>query len=274
MKLTAGTHCDGRRLVLLAPSRQTMPSNSTAIAHQLRYDTLLAAMQRLRGRVYLADGAIQASQLTSDHRHVSEADWRGWHVLLVEGEDKVTGCARYVSHSAPVPFRSLGVSRCPLTQSDRWSFLFRYAVEQEISTARQQHLSYVEVGGWALDEKLRATTEALRIALASYALAHILGECLGISTVTWRHSSSCILRRIGGRSLEVDGTELPPYFDPGYDCQMEVLRFDSRSLNERYRHVADEMASELQTSIVYRQPSKAFEREAVSISEHAIALAI
>ena len=54
-----------------------------------------------------------------------------------------------------------------------------------------------------------------------------------------------ILRRIGGRPLEWDGAELPPYYDPHYKCDMEVLRFDSRLPSVKYQHVIDEMRAEV-----------------------------
>jgi hypothetical protein len=52
--------------------------------------------------------------------------------------------------------------------------------------------------------------------------------------VTTRHHSSSILRRLGGASL-VDGEEeIPPYYDPDYGCEMELLTFDSTKPNPRY----------------------------------------
>jgi hypothetical protein len=39
--------------------------------------------------------------------------------------------------------------------------------------------------------------------------------------------------------------ELPPYFDPHYGCQMEVLRFDSRFPNPKYRSWVTEFSSSL-----------------------------
>jgi hypothetical protein len=66
-----------------------------------------------------------------------------------------------------------------------------------------------------------------------------------LSTATHRNGSAAILRRIGGRPLECDGTELPPYYDPHYKCEMEVLRFDSRLPSVKYSRVIDEMRMEI-----------------------------
>jgi hypothetical protein len=78
---------------------------------------------------------------------------------------------------------------------------------------------------------MRHSADALRIALGTYGLANLLGGCLGIATATMRHSSASILRRLGGQSLQGLGEELPRYFDARYGCEMEILRFDSRSLS-------------------------------------------
>lgn len=180
-----------------------------------------------------------------------EADERSWHVLLVDDDDSVSGCARYTAYPDNVGFHALGVSRSALAFSDQWGVKLREAVEHEMTAARKQGLAYVEVGGWALKEELRGTTDALRIALASYALAHLLGGCLGLGTATYRHSSCSILRRLGGRPLQLAGVELPPYYDPMYECRMEVLRFDSRKPHTRYEAMTAELSGQLAAASVF-----------------------
>jgi hypothetical protein len=54
-----------------------------------------------------------------------------------------------------------------------------------------------------------------------------------------------VLRRIGMASLCVDGVELPPYYDPQYDCEMEVLAFDSRFPNPKYREWVAQISASL-----------------------------
>jgi hypothetical protein len=56
---------------------------------------------------------------------------------------------------------------------------------------------------------------------------------------TVRHSSSTILRRLGGSLLEVGGAMVPPYYDPKYRCEMELLRFDSRRPSAKYGGLID-----------------------------------
>ena len=215
-------------LVLLAPAGCGIPTSFRRCSiDRNRHGRLLRQAQRVRGGVYLADGALQASQLTADGRHVQHYDYDSWHLLAVDRKGEVRGCARYRHLSGNVGFDDLSVRDSWLARSDRWGLSLRAAVESELGRARQRGKAFAEVGGWAIVPERRCKVEALRIAMATYSLARILGGCVGISTATERHRSASILRRIGGRSLEHAGTELPSYYDPQYRCQMEVLRFDS-----------------------------------------------
>jgi len=206
---------------------------------------LLADMQRLRGRIYLGDGAITKAELTPDGRHVQAIDEHSWHLLVLSSAGKVLGCTRYLQHHSSTPFNNLRVRSAAMGQSAQWSKALRCAVERELEDARRSGFSYVEVGGWALDESLRGSSDALRSVLFTFAWSHVIGGALGLSTATHRNGSASILRRIGGRPLEWDGAELPPYYDPHYKCDMEVLRFDSRLPSVKYQHVIDEMRMEV-----------------------------
>src|SRR5205085_6054800 len=142
-------------------------------------------------------------------------------------------------------FRNLTVRKSALARSACWGSRMRSAVEAELAEARRRHASYAEIGGWVLSEEGRHTTGALRTVLAIYAITQLFGGCVGISTATVRHHSSSILRRIGGASLFSQGTELPSYYDPTYNCEMELLRFDSRFPNPRYQGWIDEFKSRM-----------------------------
>ena len=86
--------------------------------------------------------------------------------------------------------------------------------------------------------------------LAACALFRLLGGCIGLATATVRHGSAVILRRIGLMPLSIAGTEVPPYFDPQYGCQMEALRYDSDFPNPKYVAMIDELCAELEASPV------------------------
>jgi hypothetical protein len=210
-------------------------------------------MQAFRGRVYLEDGAIQASELENG-RHCQALDNESWHLLILDESEQIRGCIRCREHPADIDPQELIVSRSPLARSIEWRRPLENAVQEELDLARRLGIRIVELGGLALDRIVRGTTEALRMALGMYALCQQLGEAVGLSTVTQRHCSASILRRIGGQPLESDGLQLPPYYDSLYDCQMELMRFHSWDPNPRYRGWVDEVKAELSEICVLTRP--------------------
>src|ERR1700687_4614069 len=84
-----------RKWVLLSPSQAVVPSCFGRVhIDATRRDKLLDAMQTLRGRVYLEDGAIEAGHLTNG-KHRADVDELSWHLLVVDQDDRVCGCVRH-----------------------------------------------------------------------------------------------------------------------------------------------------------------------------------
>jgi hypothetical protein len=244
----------------------------SAHSHDGEHEFLLASVQRLRGDIYLEDGAIAPWQL-SDGRHIQGVDERSWHLLVMGEGDRVLACVRYTSHqNCTSPFQ-LGVLNSALTHDEVWSERLERALANELQEARRRSVDYAEIGGWAIAPELRCTTEALRMALSVYAMGELFGGALGITTATTRHHSSSILRRIGGESLVVDGASVPTYFDPRYQCHMEMLRFDSRRPNPRYTRWINESAGHLRTVAVVSAPSVAKQPTRMKRSARAFAAA-
>jgi hypothetical protein len=242
MNLVPSANADHGRMLLLAPAGAIIPESLTGAEWNPQYHrTLLAELQKLRGRVYLEDGAIERSELYPDGRYVQPTDDDAWHLMTLNGRGGASGCARYMAHSGPVHFDDIGVSNSPLRRSGEWGSGFRTAVEAEIELATRLGIDYVEVGGWALTEEVRGTSAALRIALGMFSMARLLGGCIGLTTATRRHSSSSILGRIGGKSLMAESVEIPGYFDPEYQCEMDILRFDSARPNPRFERWIEEL---------------------------------
>jgi hypothetical protein len=231
-----GLYSSKNELVLLAPSRVTTTDllRKPAMDTQL-YEDLLASMQRFRGKVYLDDGAIQREELTPDGRHKLNIDEQSWHVLSIDHDGHIRACLRYLDERRATGFDDLWVRHAYLSRCPQYGSRFRSAVTSEMQRARSTGLGFGEVGGWAVAPEQRASMEALRILLATFGLLQLLGGCVGVATATFRHGSANILRKIGLGSLLAGGTPLPPYYDPQYRCQMEVLHFDSRSPNPKYR---------------------------------------
>jgi hypothetical protein len=245
-----------RKWVLLSPRGAVVPDCfGRGLTDAGRRNNLFNEMQRLRGSVYLEDGAIEADQLT-DGRHQADIDEASWHLLVVDKDDQLRGCVRFHAYPEETRFSHLNVSRSPLACSEEWGEKLKGAVESELALSRRLDLPCVEIGGWALAEGIRGTSEALRMALAMYSLSRSFGGSVGISTVTRRHCSASILRRIGGRSLEYAGVELPSYDDPHFKCRMEVLRFYSWAPNPRYNLWIEEIKQELHAVPVLTDDSR------------------
>src|SRR6478609_699989 len=101
-----------RQLVILAPSGATVPQTfSNVDVDASRHQELLSGMQKLRGNIYLKDGAIEQEHLSSDGRHMLSADDNSWHLLSVRGDSDVCGCARYHEYRDSVSFSQLNIVR-------------------------------------------------------------------------------------------------------------------------------------------------------------------
>ena len=243
-------------LMLLAPASDSVPDSFRSVdVDGGQHAHLLAEVQRLRGSVYLEDGAISRAHLSPDGRHIQEADKQSWHVISVQPDGSVTACARYRPHPREVMPEDLGVWDAALAHDRHWQTTLREAIANEIDLARRSNLAYVELGGWAVARLRRGTMHAFETAVSAYALASDLGGCIGITTATVRHCSSRMLRKLGGRSLELAGVTLPTYFDERYGCEMEILRFESKTLNRRYGAAVDRMFARFQDIRVIAAPS-------------------
>ena len=234
MKLRCEARQSGRQYVLLAPSPGAASQFGQAFVDPSRHQRLLAEAQGLRGRIYVQDGALQPYDLSADDRHIQAADNQAWHLLTVDENEAVIACIRYFAHEPAVRFSELSIAGSGIARSAELGTRVQEAVETELDCARRRGVWYVELGGWAVCESLRCTTEAIRTLLTVYALSQVRGGAVGLSSATTRHHSSSILRRIGGRPLKAKGVELSSYYDAQYACEMELLSFDSESPNERY----------------------------------------
>lgn len=235
------------RLILVAPSGWIGHGFRHVGVSTANHAQLIGEVQRLRGAVYLEDGAVQRSHLSADGRHRTPEDDRSWHLLLRNGDGHVTACAWFLQHDVQASFEDLRVRNSPLAASAEWRPKLWYAVEGELARARAQGLSYAEVGGWAVAKESRCSSEGLLLALAAYSLGRKVGGALGMTTATVRHASSTILRRLGGAHIQAQGEAIPPYYDPKYGCTMEILGFDSRCPSPKYAPLVELLRRKLRT---------------------------
>ena len=238
------------RLVVLAPRANSLAwafaGTATSVAGRSHED-LLAEVQRLRAKVMLKEGALPQSAVTPDGRHVSPLDDTSWHLVLTGPAGEVLGCMRYTIYPETAGFDDLPFRDHPLAQS---TTLFRPAVESVLGRARQSRRGFAQAGMWALAEEARIGSNALRMVLATFALARLLGDCYAICTATAKHHSAMILQRLGAQPLRYDSAELGGYYDPHYQSDMRLLLFDSRQPNPRFAGMTAEIQAELTKSPV------------------------
>jgi hypothetical protein len=239
--------------VILPPIGASVPGAFEAVETSDRlHAELLSSAQRFRGGIYLEDGAIRPQQLTADGRHELPVDEESWHILTLDHEGGICACLRVHQEMAGRDFERLPVSQSALTRCPDWGGKLRQAVESEIASARDAQLHFGDVGGWAIAAERRRTLEPLRTILAGYSLMQHLGGVAGVVTATCKHGSSQILRKLGLRPLQAGGETIPGYYDPHYDSEMEVLSFDSRRPNPRYKAWIAELRGVLSSAPVIR----------------------
>src|SRR6185369_4740059 len=137
-----------QRLILLAPYASHVPARfRNARVDPRWYGSTMVDMQKMRGRIYLEEGAIGRHQLDSNGRHRSAADTESWHLLTLNEHGSVSGCVRYREHLNSVSFHELGVKNTALAECGQWGTKFRAAIESDLAIARRRKVSFVEVGG-------------------------------------------------------------------------------------------------------------------------------
>jgi len=246
-----------QRLVLVAPPQARIPDSFKRVTVDSgRHKRLIGEMQALRGGVYLErnGGYLTPEQLSAGGLHQIPEDERSWHLLMTDANGRVSSCGWYLNHENTASVDDLRVRHCPLARVAEWRDKLYAAVESEIGRARRDGLYYAELGGWAVSEQHRCTTEGLMLALAGYGLSRTLGGALGITTAVVKYSSSSILRRLGGSYLESGGAPIPAYFDARYNTMIEFLRFDSRRPSLRYGALVDLLQSRLASVPVIARP--------------------
>jgi hypothetical protein len=143
------------RLILLAPRADChrgalVAATSAGIGS---WEDRLAEIQRIRATVYLKDGGIPPAWVTPDGRFVSPLDEASWHLGLTGPAGEVQGCMRYTIYPGAASFDDLPFRHHPLATSNRWSVLFRSAVESVMDRARASGRAFAQAGMWALAEE-------------------------------------------------------------------------------------------------------------------------
>lgn len=235
-----------QQLVLVAPLQVSgFDSFENVTNDTTRNRQLIRELQRLRGSIYLDEGNVKRHELTTDGRHQTAEDDKSWHLLMTDEKGRVRSCALYLEHEDPASVQDLRLKNCPLVKRAESRQKVTFAVESAMSEARRAGLKFAELGGWAISKDRRGSPEGLMMALATYGLSRMLGGAIGITTANVAHSCSSILRRLGGAYLEFEGAPIPSYFDPKYNTEIDLLRFDSRYPSPKYAELIEMVMAKL-----------------------------
>src|SRR6266498_2075452 len=75
------------RLILLAPPQASVSGDFQNVRfNPAEHHRLVREVQRLRGSIYLADGALERQQLSPDGLHQTPEDEKSWHLLMLGRE--------------------------------------------------------------------------------------------------------------------------------------------------------------------------------------------
>jgi len=218
------------------------------------YIRYLGDLQRLRARIYLADGAIQHSSVDSEGRHNSTHDADSWHILAVDAAEDVVGCIRV----SPVDIRSWkkrprlrqideALARMPQEKHLAYrleinKFLCTLALESPMKNR------YVLVtGGWAIAEDWRSSALGLQLALAPYALGRLIDYCGGLFVASERNNSHRILSKLGNIALH-PRQEKSMFFDSNYGCRVGFLGARHDGVRPHFLNQIDHLERSLQGS--------------------------
>ncbi|HEU0120597.1 MAG TPA: hypothetical protein VFQ91_08740 [Bryobacteraceae bacterium] len=253
-QLPSARFSTSRQTLLVPQDCSANPLGRRTAASANRHRELLDNLQRFRAQSYLQDGAIHPSEVTADGRHEQPADRESWHLLTHNDEGELVACARYHPLKNP-SFPATTAARSPLAHSSLWRRKLQTAVEHSIEAAAARRASFAELGGWCVAPQARHTPVALHSVLYMFALGEVLGGTIGLSTATRRHASASILQRLGARQIALPcGEILPAYFDPRFNCDMELLVFDSLRPAPRYAAKIAALRDHIETQIPVLAP--------------------
>src|SRR5689334_19000574 len=101
-------HLGGATLLVLAPTQAAIPSTfGTVYADTGRHRDVLSQLQRLRGDIYLKEGAIPVADLDERGRHLAAPDETSWHLLALDDRRHITAFLRLTWFQRAVSYDTL-----------------------------------------------------------------------------------------------------------------------------------------------------------------------
>jgi len=202
------------------------------------YDTTLSAIQKLRGTVYVADGALSTSALDVEGRHISEDDEHSYHLVLWNGQ--IEGCMRIRVYEQPPEASALRVYDLVRRMPEEIIPRYHTALCDFIQQWHARGYLIGEAGGWAVGSNYKGSTISLVLPLADWAFSR-MQKLVHLASSTQRNGSADMLRRLGGWRLSLGEEELPPFYDSAYQCQMELQGFCADILNPQFEPAVEDL---------------------------------
>jgi hypothetical protein len=237
-------------LGVVAPQSGKLPSTFANVCPDAElHAALIDEVQRFRGRIYLADGAIPAAALDEQGRHRTPVDRESWHVILLDESAGLCGCMRAIPHPGKGQ-RSELYMREAIARLGEGAGRYAGALKAFLANAHGVCRGVLEGGGWAVAEGSRNSTCVPILALASWSLAQVLGGCMGLSLAARRNQSAAILRRLGGFPLGDEQGPLPGFYDAYHRGELELLGFDCYHPAPEYEPTVLEVREFLRSALV------------------------
>lgn len=218
--------------LLLAPANARIPSVFSRVEDNVKaHEAWLTKLQQLRGKIFLEDGAIKESQLDDQKRHVSKLDIDSWHFLVLGPEENLRGLMRcqiwYYDDRLP--------KLCELNLYGLLERMQDLELRQKFTTALNDFMHqpndntcFMEVSALAVDAASQGFTIGSMLGISGYSIANIVDAYAAVGAGTDRHHTARFYHKLGGMSFKDPNNPevvLPPFFDTGYDCQMDIMGF-------------------------------------------------
>ncbi len=239
------------RFVLLAPTPPG-PAFTNVTADSERWNQLLKEAGRVRGRAYLADGAISAGDLDEDGAFLIPLDRHSWHILVQDDDGRTLGTSRNTllplrdsQRRGRLPHIGKSFERAALPLS------YRVSAEQYLAKAQlrfgSSHPLWGVTGGWA--STLEGAKSGPLVALALRAHFRLTGCACGLAIASERHNAVGQLMRTGCRLIH-PRTHPGMFFDPGYGCHVGLVGGFAYAEPPSLRRIVDRIERQLRDSEV------------------------
>jgi hypothetical protein len=155
-----------------------------------------------------------------------------------DGHGRIRAVIRMMMHfrsDGPLDLQALHVHQLLMRMTLPRRNEYESALKEYIEHSEATTPCFFEAGGWAIDSNARSRSVAIVVLAANWSLCRAIGGAKGIGALTTRHNAAAIAKRFGGFEIRSGKkATLGQFFDPYYQCDMEILGVSSDRLNSIY----------------------------------------